>query len=153
MNSSETNGNMGRVAGVFVRLARVTAVVLILTSSFALAWAASRTNESRAEIQVKPPQPRLLHTKPPSMRHGQRAAHHPTRQAVKSHKHGQQSAHWTGTHKGNSTSRKRGNQSQPDTTPTPTPEETPTPSPELAPDSSPIGTPLSSDVDQPSTPR
>ena len=153
MNSSETNRKMGRVARVSIRLARLTAVVSILTSSLALAWAASRTNGSRTEIQVKASQPKLLHPKAPSIHHGQRqrAGHHPTKPALKSHKHGQQSAQQAGTPNGNSTGGKHGSQSQPDTTPIP--EESPTPTPELSPDSSPMATPLSSNIDESPIPR
>jgi hypothetical protein len=115
-------------------------------SNFALAWATSRSNGSKTGIDVKPPQLRSLHTKPPSMRHGPRAGHHPTKQGAKSHKHGQQSAQQARTQSRNSAGGKHASHSRADTTPTPTPEETPTPIERSAPGASPVGTPLSSDV-------
>ncbi|MGE5213175.1 MAG: hypothetical protein ACM3NN_05720 [Nitrospirota bacterium] len=123
MNPNRKNRNTGRIAGMAIWVARIAAAALILVSNFALAWATSRSNGSKTGIDVKPPQLRSLHTKPPSMRHGPRAGHHPTKQGAKSHKHGQQSAQQARTQSRNSAGGKHGSHSRADTTPTPTPEE------------------------------
>lgn len=66
MNPNRKNRNAGRIAGMAIWVARIAAAALILVSSFALAWATSRSYGSKTDIDVKPPQLRSLHTKPPS---------------------------------------------------------------------------------------
>ena len=149
MNSNGKNRYPGRSAHVSIRMARIAAAGLISVASLALAWATSRSTGSRTDIDIKPPQPTSLHTKPRSgnRRHGTSAGHHAVKQRAKLHGHGQQSAQ-NGVSQGrNSTGGKHGNHPQSNTTPTPTPQETLTPSPSSTPGSRPLTSPVSVDVD------
>src|SRR5262249_32383839 len=140
MNSNGNNRRAGRVTQMSICLARIAAAALILMSTFALAWATSRNNDSKTAIDVKAPQPRLLHTKPSSMarRHGSHPKHHAVKQGAKPHGHGQQNAQRGVSQGRNLMGARHGGRLQSDTSPTPTPEETPTPTPELTPKSGPI---------------
>ena len=149
MNANGKNRHSGRARRSSIRLATITIAALISVSSLAVAWATSRNVASKADIEIKPPEPRPLHTKPAPVtkRHGARGGHHAIKQSGKSHGHGQQNAQHAASQGRNSTKGKNGVHSQADTTPTPTPEETPTPTPGLAPGLSPGPTPVSIDID------
>jgi len=149
MNSGVKNRNTGRFARVAIWVARMMAAALILVSSFALAWATSRSNASRLDIDVKSPQPAPLHTKPPSAnkRHRAPAGHHAAKPITKSHAHGKQSANHATSQTRGSAGGKHGSHSQADITPTPTPEDTPTATPGLTPGLSPMASPVSFNID------
>ena len=135
MNSNGKHKCSTRAARVSIGAARVMAAALILASSVALAWATSRSNGSRADADIKPGQPKSLHTKSPlgTKRHGSAAGHRASRQAGKLHGNGQQGAQPATARSQNSTRSKHGNHVQADITPTPTPEETPTATPRTTP--------------------
>lgn len=149
MNSSGKNRYSGRAAQVSICVARIAAGGLILISSLALAWGTSHSNGSKTDVDIKPPQPTSLHTKPPSVnrRHGAPAGHHAAKPNAKLHGHGQQSAQHAAPQARHSTGAKHGSHPQSDITPTPSPEESPTATPGLTPGSSPMASPVSFDID------
>ena len=114
MNSSGKNRYSGRAAQVSICVARIAAAGLILISSLALAWGTSHSNGSKTDVDIKPPQPTSLHTKPPSVnrRHGAPAGHHAAKPNAKLHGHGQQSAQHAVPQARHSTGAKHGSHPQ-----------------------------------------